>query len=65
VVAYVGERGGSATPTGLLLAAFPIGAAVGDLVVGRWLSPSRRYHAVPWLFSAVGVALPSGCSVPG
>jgi predicted MFS family arabinose efflux permease len=57
VVAYVGERGGSAAPAGLLLAAFPIGAAVGDLVVGRWLSPGQRYRAVPWLFSAVGVAL--------
>jgi predicted MFS family arabinose efflux permease len=57
VVAYVGERGGSATPTGLLLAAFPIGAAAGDLVVGRCFSPSRRYRAVPWLFSVVGIAL--------
>lgn len=57
VVAYVGERGGSAAPTGLLLAAFPVGAAVGDLVVGRWLSPGQRYRAVPWLFTAVGIAL--------
>jgi predicted MFS family arabinose efflux permease len=57
VVAYVAERGGSATPTGLLLAAFPAGAAVGDLVVGRWLSPARRRRAVPWLFVLLGVAL--------
>ena len=57
VVAYVGERGGSAAPTGLLLAAFPAGAAIGDLVVGRWLSAARRRRAVPWLFVLVGIPL--------
>jgi predicted MFS family arabinose efflux permease len=57
VVAYVAERGGSAAPTGLLLAAFPAGAAVGDLFVGRCLSPARRRRAVPWLFVLLGVAL--------
>jgi predicted MFS family arabinose efflux permease len=57
VVAYVAERGGSAAPTGFLLGAFPVGAAVGDLVVGRWLSPSQRRRVVPWLFGTVGIAL--------
>lgn len=57
VVAYVGERGGSAAPTGVLLAAFPGGAAIGDLVVGRWLSQAQRRRAVPWLFPLVGLAL--------
>ena len=57
VVAYVAERGGSAAPTGILLAAFPAGAGLGDLVVGRWLSQERRRRAVPWLFVLVGVPL--------
>lgn len=57
VVAYVAERGGSAAPTGLLLAAFPAGAAVGDLLVGRCLSPAHRRRAVPGLFVLLGVAL--------
>jgi len=57
VVAYVAERGGSAAPTGLLLGAFPVGAAIGDLVVGRWLSAGQRQRAVPWLFGTVGIAL--------
>jgi predicted MFS family arabinose efflux permease len=57
VVAYVAERGGSAAPTGVLLAAFPGGAAVGDLIVGRWLSQAQRRRAVPWLFPLVGIAL--------
>src|SRR6185503_9150920 len=43
--------------TGSLLGAFPAGAAVGDLVVGRWLSASQRRRSVPWLFGAVGIAL--------
>ena len=57
VVAYVGEADGSASTTGLLLAAFPAGAAVGDVVVGRWFSPRARRAAVPWLFVLVGAAL--------
>lgn len=57
VVAYVGERGGSAAPAGLLLAAFPAGAAVGHLVVGRWLSPALRRRSTPWLFALVGLSL--------
>lgn len=57
IVAYVGEQGGSARPTGLLLAAFPAGAAVGDLLVGRWLPPAWRRRAVPWLLALVGLGL--------
>lgn len=64
-VAYIGEVGGSATATGLLLAAFPGGAAVGDLVVGRWVPAAARRRAVPWLFVFVGVALlPLGVHPP-
>lgn len=65
VVAYVAESGGSATPTGILLAAFPAGAAVGDLVVGRCLSPGQRRRAVPWLFTLVGAALVPVAVHPG
>ena len=57
VVAYVGEQGRSATPTGWLMAAFPAGAAVGDFVVGRWLTQNQRESSVPWLFVLVGIAL--------
>jgi predicted MFS family arabinose efflux permease len=57
VVAYMGERGQSAAPTGLLLAAFPTGAAVGDLVVGRLFSADLRRRSTPWLFALVGVPL--------
>ena len=57
VVAYVGESHGSASHTGLLLAAFPAGAAVGDLVVGRWLPPRWRRRSVPWLLALVGAGL--------
>jgi MFS family permease len=64
VVAYVAERGGAAAPTGILLAAFPAGAAMGDLVVGRWLSAAQRRRAVPWLFVLVGVGLLPVCAHP-
>ena len=57
VVAYVGEGGGSAAPTAWLLAAFPAGAAVGDLLVGRWLPPYWRRRSVPWLLALVGAGL--------
>jgi predicted MFS family arabinose efflux permease len=57
VVAYVGEWGGSPAQTGVFLAAFPAGAAVGDVVVGRWLSPGLRRRVVPWLYTLVGAAL--------
>lgn len=57
VVAYMGERGQSAAPTGLLLAAFPAGAAVGDLVVGRFFPTHLRRRSTPWLFALVGAPL--------
>ncbi len=57
VVAYVGEQGDSASSTGILLAAFPAGAAVGDLLVGRFLPARWRRRSVPWLFGLVGIAL--------
>jgi predicted MFS family arabinose efflux permease len=64
VVAYVAERGGTAAPTGVLLAAFPAGAAVGDLIVGRLLTEPQRRRAVPWLFTLVGFALLPVCAQP-
>ena len=57
IVAYVGEGGGSPDSAGLLLAAFPAGAALGDLVVGRWVSEAGRRRIVPVLFVLVGVPL--------
>ena len=57
IVAYVGESGGKPDSAGLLLAAFPAGAAVGDLVVGRWVSEATRRRLVPVLFVLVGVPL--------
>ncbi len=57
IVAYVGERGDSPDSAGLLLAAFPAGALLGDLVVGRWVSPEGRRRSVPWLFVLVGLPL--------
>jgi predicted MFS family arabinose efflux permease len=57
VVAYMGERGGSAAPTGLLLATFPAGMAVGDIIVGRFLSARVRRRATPWLYALVGAPL--------
>jgi predicted MFS family arabinose efflux permease len=57
VVAYMGERGGSAAPTGLLLATFPAGMAVGDIIVGRFLSARARRRATPWLYALVGAPL--------
>ena len=57
VVSYVGAQGRSATATGWLMAAFPAGAAVGDFVVGRWLTRDQRERSVPWLFALVGIAL--------
>ena len=57
VVAYVGEGGGSASATGWLLAAFPAGAAVGDLVVGRFVPAGPRRRSVPWLMTLLGAGL--------
>ncbi|MHA3701574.1 MFS transporter [Jatrophihabitans sp. YIM 134969] len=57
IVAYVGEQGRPASDVGLLLAAFPAGAAVGDLLVGRWLPARWRRRSVPWLLALVGVGL--------
>ena len=57
VVAYMGERDGSAAPTGLLLAAFPAGAAVGNLLVGRFVPAPLQQRATPWLFALVGLPL--------
>ncbi|WP_051511036.1 MFS transporter [Intrasporangium oryzae] len=57
VVPYVGEQRTAGMPAGLLLAAFPAGAAVGDLVVGRFLPDEVRRRSVPWLFALVGAPL--------
>jgi len=57
VVAYMGERDGTAAPTGLLLAAFPAGAAVGNLVVGRFFAEPARRRATPWLFALMSLPL--------
>ena len=57
VVAYMGEREGTAAPMGLLLAAFPAGAAVGNLVVGRLVPTPLQRRATPWLFALVGLPL--------
>ena len=57
VVAYMGERDGSAAPTGILLAAFPAGAAVGNLVVGRLFPAPLQRRATGWLFALVGLPL--------
>ena len=57
VVAYMGEREGTAAPIGLLLAAFPAGAAVGNLVVGRLVPTPLQRRASPWLFGLVGLPL--------
>lgn len=57
VVAYMGERDGSAAPTGLILAAFPAGAAVGNLLVGRFLPAPLQHRATPWLFALIGLPL--------
>ncbi len=57
VVAYMGERDGSAAPTGLILAAFPAGAGVGSLVVGRFLHAPAQRRATPWLFALIGLPL--------
>lgn len=57
VVAYVGEQGDPVSHTGIMLAAFPAGAAVGDLLVGRWLPPQWRRRSVPWLLALVGAGL--------
>ena len=43
--------------TGLLLAAFPAGAAVGNLVVGRLVPAPLQQRATPWLFALVGLPL--------
>jgi MFS family permease len=39
-------HGGGALAVGLLMAAIPIGTAVGSILIGRWTSPDRR---VRWL----------------
>ena len=57
VVPYMGEREGTAAPIGLLLAAFPAGAAVGNLVVGRLVPTPLQRRATPWLFGLVGLPL--------
>ena len=57
VVPYTSAQGGSAAPTGLLLAAFPAGEAIGELIVGRWCSAELRRNAVPWLYVLVGLPL--------
>lgn len=57
VATYVGEQHGSPASTGVLLAAFPAGAAVGDLVFGRWVAPAWRRRSVPWLLTCTGVGL--------
>jgi MFS family permease len=64
-VPYVGALGRSGAATGVLLAAFPVGSTIGDLVVGRLLGPTGRARALPWLLVGVGVALLPFAVTPG
>jgi MFS family permease len=57
VVAYVAEAGEPSWTTGALLAAFPAGAAVGNVVVGRWCGPALSARLGPWLLALVGIGL--------
>lgn len=57
VVVYVADSGLSPGAVGWLLGAFPAGAAIGDLVIARWIPPRTRNRLVPWLFLLVGIAL--------
>jgi MFS family permease len=52
---YAAGFGGGATATGLLLAAIPAGSVAGTAVLGRWVSPARR-------FSAMGVLAIASCA---
>ena len=57
IVSYVGETGGPGWATGALLAAFPAGAAVGTVLVGRCTKPATWPRLTPWLLALVGVGL--------
>lgn len=57
VVGYVAHRGWSTTGASLLLAAVPVGMLVGDVVVGRGLTPLRREQVAFPLALLVGLAL--------
>ena len=52
IVPYVADLG-AADAAGTLLAAAAAGMLVGDLVVGRWVSPSRRERLAPWLAASL------------
>ncbi|WP_375485679.1 MFS transporter [uncultured Jatrophihabitans sp.] len=65
VVPYVGSLGRSGAATGVLLAAFPVGSTIGDLVVGRLLGPAARARALPWLLVGVGASLLPLAMTPG
>jgi hypothetical protein len=61
-VPYARELGGGAVAAGLLLAAAPLGSAVGGLVYGRWVAPDRRLRLMGPL-AVVAVAVLMGCVV--
>lgn len=56
-VAYAGEAGASGTTTAILIGSVPLGALVGELVVGRLCSPRTRERLVFPLLALLGVAL--------
>lgn len=56
-VPYVSSVGRSGAAAGILLAAFPVGSTIGDLLVGRLMGPTGRARALPWLLPGVGAAL--------
>ena len=57
VVGYVAHRGWSTSSASLVLAAVPVGMLVGDVVVGRGLTPRRREQVAFSLALLLGLAL--------
>ncbi len=62
---YASGLGGSALSIGLLLAADPVGSAVGAWIFGHWHSPSARAKAMVPLAVASGLALVPCALRPG
>jgi MFS family permease len=61
---YVEQLGADATAVGLLMAADPIGAGIGALVLSRWCGPRLRPRLIGPLAAAAGLPLIIGTAVP-
>jgi MFS family permease len=64
-VAWSAELGGGSRAAGLLMAAVPVGSAVGAVVIGRLLGPERRLRLVrPLLLTVPLLLVPALLSPP-